>query len=327
MFMRRGFLASICLLLFWSASSQGQPSADDDEEPGSTAEEVADEVIVTGSRVRRSNLDSPSPVLVFDASDLVDNGITTMGEFARYLPQNADNFSDSSSGNTRLKGAAAFNLRGIGLDGTLTLINGRRIAPFGSSGDTEPFVDINAIPVAAIERIEVLKDGASAIYGSEAVAGVVNIILKKSMDGFVADAGYLTTTEGDGDEQDASVAGGWSNENTRVLGTLSWFNRELIWSRDREWSSDADLREVGGANQRSFFSSPPTVNLLQSGAVRADPACPEDGPINSRDRRPAAAGADTARTVCSIMLPLPHCSSLPNAGAPPPTWNTISLPA
>jgi len=290
MFMHRAFLAWMCLLLLWPASSRGQSSAGDEEERDSTVEKVTDEVIVTGSRVRRSNLDSPSPVVVFDAADLVDNGITTMGEFARYLPQNADNFSDSSSGNTNLKGAAAFNLRGIGLDGTLTLINGRRIAPFGASGDTEPFVDINAIPVAAIERIEVLKDGASAIYGSEAVAGVVNIILKKSMEGFVAEAGYLTATEGDGAEQDASVAGGWANESTQVLGTLSWFNRELIWSRDRGWSSDIDLREVGGINKRSPFSSPPTMDLLQSGLRRADPACPEDGPLNNRVRRPARGG-------------------------------------
>ena len=290
MFMRGAVLAWMCLLLLWPASSRGQTSVGDVEEPDATAEEVADEVIVTGSRVRRSNLDSPSPVLVFNASNLVDNGITTMSEFARYLPQNADNFSDSSSGNTNLKGAAAFNLRGIGLDGTLTLINGRRIAPFGASGDTEPFVDINAIPIAAIERIEVLKDGASAIYGSEAVAGVVNIILKKSMEGFVAEAGYLTATKGDGAEQDASVAGGWANESTQVLGTLSWFNRDLIWSRDRAWSSDIDLRKVGGVNQRSSFGSPGTMDLLQSHLRRADPACPEDGPINSRIRQSGPGG-------------------------------------
>ena len=240
---------------------------------GVNEEEVIEVVEITGSRVRRSNLDAPSPVLVIDSATLVSAGITTLGEFARYLPQNADTLSDSQSGTSGLIGAAAFNLRGIGLDGTLTMVNGRRIAPFGGSGDFAPFVDINAIPVAAIERIEVLKDGASAIYGSEAVAGVVNIILKRSVEKPVFEAGYLSTSEGDGDEKDASLAAGWNNGSTRLVGTLSWYERDEIWSRDRKFASDADLSAVGGNNGRSPRSSPPTIRLPT--AQVADPACPE----------------------------------------------------
>jgi len=239
-------------------------------------ESVLEEVIVTGSRVRRSNLDSPSPVLVIESSALVDAGITTLGEFARYLPQNADTVSDSASGTTGLLGSAGFNLRGIGLDATLTLVNGRRIAPFGGSSDTSPFVDINAIPVAAIERIEVLLDGASAIYGSEAVAGVVNIILKQAVEHLTFEAGYLTASEGDGSEWEANLTGGWNNASTRVLATMSWFERELIWSRDRAFSREADLSSVGGFNSRSPLSSPPSIRILSPITVLADPACPEN---------------------------------------------------
>jgi TonB-dependent SusC/RagA subfamily outer membrane receptor len=163
-----------------------QPAlAQDGEPPGD--QPVLEEVRVVGSRLIASNLDSPSPVLVINGADLIDSGITTLGEFSRYLPQNALVRSESSSVNSPVRGSAAFNLRGIGTDATLTLLNGRRVAPYGASADSGPFVDINAIPVAAIERIEVLKDGASAIYGSEAVAGVVNIITRRSIDGFTGE--------------------------------------------------------------------------------------------------------------------------------------------
>ena len=258
-----------------AAAAQQEPADDEDSEP-------LEEVLVTGSRVRRSNLDSPSPVIVFDAAQLKNVGITTMAEFSRYLPQNSNIQSDARLGSSLLHGSAGFNLRGIGLDGTLTLVNGRRIAPFASSGDLQPFVDINAIPVAAIDRIEVLTDGASAIYGSEAVAGVVNIITLQNIEGVTAEGGFLTTAEGDGDEWDANLTGGWSNEDTSVTGTLSWFDRDLIWSRDRDWSSSVNLSDRGGFSGGSSASSPPTIDLLETGRRLADPACPEDSPYARR---------------------------------------------
>lgn len=247
---------------------------------------MIEEVQVTGSRLINSALDSPSPVLVINGADLVDSGITTLGEFSRYLPQNALVRSDSSSGNSPVAGSAAFNLRGIGTDATLTLLNGRRVAPYGSSADSAPFVDINAIPVAAIERIEVLKDGASAIYGSEAVAGVVNIITRRDYAGFTAEGGYLTTTEGDGEEVDISLTGAWSNESSRLFVTLSYFDRAIIWGRDREFSREADLRSRFGRNVRSPFSSPPSVILLESNRIDRDPSCPVQTEVNSQTNPP-----------------------------------------
>ncbi len=243
---------------------------------------VLEEVRVVGSRLIVSNLDSPSPVLVISGADLVDSGITTLGEFTRYLPQNSLVRSESASFNSPVRGSAAFNLRGIGTDATLTLLNGRRVAPYGAQADSAPFVDINAIPMAAIERIEVLKDGASAIYGSEAVAGVVNIVTRRDIQGLTVEGGYLSTTEGDGEEWDISLAGGWSNEATRLAVTLSYFDRDIIWGRDREFSREADLRSRFGRNARSPFSSPPTVFLLDSLRLDMDPACPEQTEFNSQ---------------------------------------------
>ena len=240
--------------------------------------ESIEEIVVVGSRIARSNLDSPSPVLVFDASELKASGITTIGEFSRFLPQNAAITSPGFLAGSPLRGTSGFNLRGIGLDATLTLVNGRRIAPYGSSGGEEPFVDINAIPVAAIDRIEILTDGASAIYGSEAVAGVVNIVLKRTIEGITAEGGFLTTSEGDGDEWDLSLTGGWNNADTTVTGTLSWFDQGLIWSRDRDWSSTVDMRDRGGFDYGNYASSPPSMYLVESRVLLADPACPEDSP-------------------------------------------------
>ncbi|MEP5569831.1 MAG: TonB-dependent receptor [Halioglobus sp.] len=257
------------------------------QSPEPENDRLLEEVVVTGSRVIRSALDSPSPVTVYDAQVLLANGITTMDDFARYLPQNTDNFSDSMATTSPFRGSAAFNLRGIGLDGTLTLVNGRRVAPFGASADSSPFVDINAIPVAAIERIEVLKDGASAIYGSEAVAGVVNIITKQQVDGFTVEGGYLGNSEGDGSEWDIAFTGGWSNKSTRVTGTLSYFSRDIIWSRDRDFAGDVDFSGRGGYNQRSSGSSPPTATGLDEDFNflyrLPDPACGTNPDIANAD--------------------------------------------
>ncbi len=234
-----------------------------------------EEITVVGSRLIHSYLDSPSPVIVFDAAELQNLGITTLGDFSRFLPQNAGIQSPGTMGGGPDAGTTGFNLRGIGMDGTLTLVNGRRVAPYASSGDSEPFVDINSIPVAAIERIEILTDGASAIYGSDAVAGVVNIVTYKSFDGVTAEGGYLTTYDGDGKEWDLNITGGWHNGRTSMTGSLSWFDGNPVWNRDRSWSSTVDLRDRGGPDATSIASSPPTVFLLDSGIWLADPACPD----------------------------------------------------
>jgi len=273
--------AVFCLLLILFVLPEPAMSQNLETGAEGAEEAIIEEVVVTGSRVKRSNLDSPAPVMIFDAEDLLNNGVTTLEDFARYLPQNADTLSDSRNAQGTFRGSSSFNLRGIGLDATLTLVNGRRIAPFGASGDEAPFVDINSIPVAAIERIEVLKDGASAIYGSEAVAGVVNIITRKKIDGITVEGGYTTTTEGDGDEWDIDIAGGWNNASTSLTGTLSYFERSVIYSRDRDWSSELDLRNQGGFNARSASSSPPSAVLLETGAVMADPECPGQTDINT----------------------------------------------
>jgi len=242
-------------------------------------------VQVTGSRIRRTDLEGPMPVDRYHRADIERMGANTLGEFFRYLPQALGPVSETfqSSG---FSGASGINLRGIGIDNTLTLLNGKRISAYGRNGASEPFVDINAIPVSAIDRVEILTDGASAIYGAEAVAGVVNIILREDFSGLEVGGGFLTTSEGDGDEYTADVIWGWNNGDTSVLTTLSYFDKSPILARDRDRLSDVDLSDQGGPNFRAFNGTPSNYLLLDSGQIRPDPECGTDPNIASLETLP-----------------------------------------
>ncbi|MGH1557304.1 TonB-dependent receptor plug domain-containing protein [Caulobacter segnis] len=134
---------------------------------------VVEEVVVTGSRIRGAT--PASPLVVVGSAEIRDAGQHDLGEVARSLPQNFGGGQNpgagarSGAGSANVNGASTFNLRGVGNDATLTLLNGRRLAINGPSG-----VDVTSIPLPAVERLEILTDGASALYGSDAVGGVVN---------------------------------------------------------------------------------------------------------------------------------------------------------
>lgn len=162
-------------------------------------------ITVTGTRIRGGT--SPSPVITIGSEHIREEGFTDLGEVIRSVPQNfgggqnpgvASGANLGGSANQNFSGGSALNLRGLGPDATLTLLNGRRLA----YGGLEQAVDINAIPVEAVERIEVMVDGASAIYGSDAVGGVANVLLKRDFEGLNlrarygrSDDGGLSTTE------------------------------------------------------------------------------------------------------------------------------------
>jgi iron complex outermembrane receptor protein len=156
--------------------------------------EAPEEVIVTGSRIARgSDFESPAPVLTVDEGSIERAGYNNLQQLMEKLPV-AGVGTFSTRGNNQdstANGAASISLRGLGADATLVLVNGRRVAISAFAENiTTNFVDINAIPVSAIQRIEVLKDGSSAVYGSDAVAGVVNIILRSDFQGIELSGGY-----------------------------------------------------------------------------------------------------------------------------------------
>ncbi|MBW8809269.1 MAG: TonB-dependent receptor plug domain-containing protein, partial [Lysobacter sp.] len=141
-------------------------------------------VEVTGSNIRRTDVETASPVQIVSKQDIENMGARTLLQVLDNLPAARPAQQDSRSLFTGSDGASQANLRGLGAQGTLVLLNGRRLSYYGApAGFQTQFVNIDAIPAAAIERMEVLTDGASAVYGTDAVAGVINVITKRNYQG------------------------------------------------------------------------------------------------------------------------------------------------
>ena len=152
----------------------------------SAQDEPVEEIVVTGSYFRGSPLDAPSPVQVIDRSSIEAQGAAVIWDVIKNLEVNSGSISNPGSGyNTQVSGSANVNLRNLGENSTLTLINGKRMVPAAvttrSGGE---FVDLNSIPLVMTYRVEVLTDGGSALYGADAVACVVNIIMRNDFEGF-----------------------------------------------------------------------------------------------------------------------------------------------
>ncbi len=164
-----------------------------------SSDENVETVIVTGSRIRRTDSETPSPVQVITAEEIHEAGYTSTQEILHNLTANGQGTLSQSFAGAFASGAAGIALRGLNVGSTLVLIDGHRMAPYPIGDDGQrSFVDIANLPFDAIERVEVLKDGASAVYGSDAVAGVVNIILKKTYEGASLTAEGGTSSHADG---------------------------------------------------------------------------------------------------------------------------------
>jgi outer membrane receptor protein involved in Fe transport len=211
-----------------SAPTQSTAAAD-----GSTA------ILVTGSRVRGGR--TASPVITISAKQIREEGFTDLGEVIRSIPQNfsggqnpgvAAGAGQGGQSNQNLTGGSGLNLRGLGPDATLTLLNGRRM----SYGGAVQAVDISAIPVDAIERLEIVPDGASAIYGSDAVGGVANVILKRDFHGVTVGARYGGATDGGltTHEYNATAGATWSSGGLIVAGEKT--SNDPIYSDQRDYT-------------------------------------------------------------------------------------------
>jgi outer membrane receptor protein involved in Fe transport len=234
------------------------------------AEGTSDEMIVTGSRIRRTSFSQPSSVQLMDRKQLALSGADNMADVVKNMTINSgsDFNTDVSTG---AGGTAQFNLRGLGLSSTLVLLNGRRLVQSGAlATDGSNFVDINTIPVSAIERIEILKGGASAIYGSDAVAGVVNIITRKNLDGLEIQLGGQATDKFDQGEWDVALTGGTHSDTTRMMGTVTYFNRDPLWAKDRDFTDNGRNVSLIGWPSSYVLLDPATGAPI---GVQRDPGC------------------------------------------------------
>lgn len=192
--------------------------------------ETIEEVIVTGSYIKGSATDGASPVEIIDRSTIEDIGATTVADITNYLTVNtgSENNADSfNSGSTQ--GTSNVNLRGLGLSSTLVLIDGRRNTVAASqANDGSVFVDTNSIPTIAIQRVEILKEGAASIYGSDAVAGVANYILRRDFSGLEVDVSQQKTDIGDQTDDRLSFIIGTEFGENNVVFAMSNLNRSPL---------------------------------------------------------------------------------------------------
>ncbi|HEX5639378.1 MAG TPA: TonB-dependent receptor [Burkholderiaceae bacterium] len=226
-------------------------------------------VEITGSRIRRVDAETAAPVQTITREDIERTGKTSIQEILRTVTADSNGTIPTSFTNGFASGSAAVSLRGLGVNSTLVLVNGRRMSTYGLADDgTRNFVDLNSLPLEAVDRIEILKDGASAIYGADAVGGVVNVILRRNYTGASIGGSYGQTGEGDGEDMRVYGSYGFGNLDTdkyNVFFTLEGSKTKNILSTDRGFLGELDFRSRGyydttnGAN-RPYFSLGPTAN-------------------------------------------------------------------
>jgi iron complex outermembrane receptor protein len=224
--------------------------------PAKPAPQVIDEVVVTGSRISRQGAESASPVQILSRDDLEQTGQQNLAEILRSLSAEGQGTLPTSFTAGFASGASSVSLRGLGVNATLVLVNGRRMAPYGSADDgSRVFTDLNTLPLEAVERIEILKDGASANYGSDAIAGVVNVILRKTVEGGSLITDYGTSYRSDG--ATARIAGSYGfgnleSERYNVYFTAEGSRQNAINNTDRPgYLGTEDLTSIGWFDNRA----------------------------------------------------------------------------
>lgn len=217
-------------------------------------------VSVTGTAISRPDAATSLPITTYDANELRQQGITSTPQLMQRIVGNSTDAGPGLSTGTSNTGGYSFaNLRGLGADKTLVLLNGRRLAVNALNGGA---VDLNTIPFAAIERVEILRDGASALYGTDAIGGVINFITKKNLDGGNVDLNYsVPTRDGGGNATTLSATfgkGDFDKDGWNVMGTLSYQRQGAINTNDRDFITPLEPR----INSVSSFTSP--AQYLQS---------------------------------------------------------------
>lgn len=183
-------------------------------------------VQVTGSRIARTESEGASPVFKIDKATIEKTGALTIGDFLQEIPSIAGAATNPAVNNGGGDGAATVSLRGLGDQRTLILVNSRRIVT----------TDVNSIPMSMVQSIEVLKDGASAIYGSDAIGGVVNFILKKTFDGVETNVGYGVSAQGDGDRIGWNATAGFGGDRGNLIITANYNDQKEVRASARDYS-------------------------------------------------------------------------------------------
>ena len=249
---------SICgTILASPALAQDEGAAPSDAE--------ASAIVVTGSRIPTIRDQGPSPVTTITSDTIRANGYTSVPELLAAMTQNGGETQSPQSGSSAdfTPGAQQVDLRGLGPNHTLVLINGRRIADFplpyiGRSN----FTDISNIPVSLIERVEILSGAGSAIYGSDAIAGVVNFKMKERLDGLTLDYRHGRTEHGGGNSQRFTATGGFSLGRLSFVGGVEYIDQSPLWAYQRSIQNSTDDNPVNTTARRTFVRADENVDYI-----------------------------------------------------------------
>ena len=274
-----GLRSSASLLTIAMIVGHGASALAQDETPGGSSDEAAsEEIIVTGSHIRGTPEDAALPVDVITTNDMQMQGAPSVVELVKSLTVSNGVLGDTNQFDSRAQGTegiSSINLRGLGADRTLVLLNGRRLAPSPSAGGGGGIVDVNLIPIAAIGRIEILKDGAAATYGSDAIGGVVNFITRTNLEGGEI-AGDYRIVDGSNGEYTASAIYGWSNDRAEVFVAGGYQFRNELRVLERDFANPTYLENPNGGytavgSPGTYIPLGPTYAAI--GGARRDVNC------------------------------------------------------
>ena len=239
-------------------------------------EDILEKISVTGSRIKRINLEGPSPILVIDREGMEQTGYNSVGDVLRDLSVNSFGSARERSG-TSAPGTSSVSLRGLGADRTLVLLDGRRVQKDAFTNAA----DLNLIPFTSVERIEILKDSASAIYGSDALGGVVNIITRKDFNGSEISAKQFASEGTGGNQTEVSLTSAYSNTKLNVTAVAYYRNNQEIYARDRKHSR-LGLNRIGSPGTFRILNSEEEIYRKANGdpsprsLLQAAPDCPKE---------------------------------------------------
>jgi len=245
-----------------SAATFGSSSVFAQEE---AADDNVEKIAITGSRIKRTDMETASPVQIISTEQFVEQGRVSVADALQNVTANSFGSFVPSSGSSA-QSQATVSLLGAGSDRTLVLIDGRRMAGSPSLGGSS--VNLSSIPMAAVERIEILKDGASAIYGSDAIAGVINVILKKNYEGVTFDVQVGRPSNEGADTRQFSIATGVSNDKGNITFVYDHQEQGAIFDSDRDYTA-ASFEDLNGDGLISIYDE--TVGVSYFGATIVNP--------------------------------------------------------
>lgn len=277
-----------------TAFAQDSGSQDSANQPAAKKAQTLQTVVVTGSNIRRVDLETSNPVLTIDRAQIQASGKQTLGDLVQQIPAIAGAATNPNVNNGGGSGASTVSLRGLGAKRTLILVDGKRVLNN----------DINAIPASMVERIEVLKDGASATYGSDAIGGVVNFILRKDFQGAQVSANYGESDRSDGAQRGFAATFGTSSDKGNIVAGIDYNKFDAISSANRDYSKYATYLYSGSVFNAGSSRNPNGRVFLPSGSLTL--AGPVAGKTTLGDYRPYNSRTDAYNYAAHNLIQTPQ---------------------